>query len=473
MSAGSLFKGFPKSVELCVDASALASFATDVSGKRGAPPMGSAAVRTTDDISAVIRWAAAQSVPVVPVSSTGGPRRRGDTVCPRPALILDLSGMKRIIHVDGRDAIAVIEPGVTFAELDQALAPHGLRSFRPLVTRGGKSVLAAFLEREPMTVPGQHWDSADPLSAFEVVFGTGDVFRTGGAALSGSLEELLARGNRQMIGTGPTHTDFGRVIQGAQGSLGVVSWASIYCQRQPAVEMPLFASSDRLEAVVDLVYRMVRHRSSGQMFVLNARHLAHLVEGSADAATALAARLPRWIAYIELSAAEHFAQEAIAYRQADLKRDAAELAVKVTGELAGIGAAAFRRHCQAAPDTGGADDIVFLTQMDKVGGHLSALEAAGETDVAVYIQPLAQGANAHCQISLASQPDGASPISGRTIRAAEIVADSGGFFSRPYHPWAHVPFDRDTTIKPLLQRTKQVFDPNGILQPQSQSLGGI
>lgn len=468
---------FPGHIGVTSDPSILASFASDQSGRAGARPIAIAHPTSTEEIQAVVRWAIAQGVPLVPVSSKSGPRRRGDTVCDHPSIIMDLSGMNKVVHVDGDDAIAVIEPGVTFSQFDAALKGHGLRSFRPLAPRASKSVLTAFLEREPVTVPGQHWDSADPLAALELVFGSGDLFRTGGAALPGTLEENLARGNRQMINSGPMHTDFGRVIQGAQGALGVVSWASIYCQRIPAIEVPLFATSDSLEAITDLCYRMLRRRSAGQLFILNGRQLALLLADSLQRFEALKAALPPWILYVELSAAAYFPEEAIAYRRADLERDAASLAVTVASDVAGISAKAMAQWMTAESGPGEAalglarQEVFFLSQLDKVQKHIDALEPTDRADSCIYVQPLAQGVNAHCQFAFLGKAGEEQMLSRRAVKAAERLAASNGFFSRPYHPWAGVPFERDKAIVPLLARTKSLFDPHAILQPGAQSLG--
>jgi len=46
-------------------------------------------------------------------------------------------------------------------------------------------------------MPKYHWDIADPLACTEVVFGTGELFRTGAAAGSGSIQEQWAAGGAQ------------------------------------------------------------------------------------------------------------------------------------------------------------------------------------------------------------------------------------------------------------------------------------
>ena len=468
---------FPAGININRDPQALQAFVSDQSGRVGQAPLAIASPSSAEQVQSVLRWATQSKIAIVPISSKGGPRRRGDTICEQPAVILDLSGMNKVIHVDGRDAIAVIEPGVTFGELNAALAPHGLRSFRPLELRPSKSVLAAFLEREPITVPSSHWDSADPLAAMEFVFGNGDMFRTGGAALPGTLEQNLARGNRQMLGAGPMHTDFGRVIQGAQGALGVVTWASIYCQRVPTLAKPLFAHSTRLESIVELAYRMLRRRTAAQLFIVNARQLALSLAGE-RLVDKLAPQLPDWTMYVELAAPEYFPQEAIAYQLADLKRDASALGVTIGDRVGEFPASAVAKRqdadlTSAAANAGFPRQEVFcISQLDRVRGHLDAISPSDAAQACIYVQPLAQGVNAHCQFTLIDEAKQGSAAAHRATALAEALAGSGGFFSRPYHPWAHIPFQRDKSIAPLLAKTKSLFDPFSVLQPGAQSLGG-
>ena len=70
-----------------------------------------------DEVQGIVKWANETLTPLVPVSS-GAPHFRGDTVPGTSgAVVVDLSRMKRIIRVDPRNKVAMIEPGVTFGEL--------------------------------------------------------------------------------------------------------------------------------------------------------------------------------------------------------------------------------------------------------------------------------------------------------------------------------------------------------------------
>ncbi|EQB13429.1 FAD-binding oxidoreductase [Sphingobium lactosutens] len=471
-------RGLPKGVSVSRDPAALQGFAQDSSGRRGAAPRAIVRPKTAQEVRSLISWARANTIPLVPVSSSGGPRRRGDTVATQEAVILDLSDMRRIIHVDGNDALAVIEPGVTFPQLDAALRPHGLRSFRPLVARPTKSVLAAFLEREPFTVPGRSWDSSDPLAAMQIILGDGKLFHTGSGALPGTLEENLERGNRPLLGVGPLHTDFGRVLQGAQGALGIVTWASIYCQRIPAREQPLFISAERIEPLIDVAYALLRRRPGGQLFLVNARQLAMLFASAAEDVDRIAKSLPAWVLYFEVSAPDYFADEAMAFQIADLESDGDRAGARISDRLGSIVASDVRIRQEAGqllPCEGAAEirrEVLCLGQLNALPKLLGSLPAGHMERAAIHVQPTVHGVTAQLALTYIATRADEGDCDRAARDAAASLAGAGGFFSRPYHPWAELPFAADPAIANQLARVKGFFDPDGILQPGAQSLGG-
>src|SRR5208283_4192137 len=177
------------------------------------------------------------NTPLIPVSS-GTPHPRGERVpSTGGAIIVDLSGMKRLIHISRKHRMAMFEPGVTFGELIEAVGKEGLRLNVPLAPRKHKSVLGSLLEREPVIMPIYHWDIGDPIGCAEIVFGNGEVFRTGAAAGPGTLEEQWAAGGSQKEAAGPSSSSMYRLIQGAQGTMGIVTWVSARCEILPKLEV--------------------------------------------------------------------------------------------------------------------------------------------------------------------------------------------------------------------------------------------
>lgn len=446
----------------------------------GSAPSAAVQPRDTAQIQALIKWANQRGQKLVPVSSADGPRVHGCSVPEGPAVMVDLSAMKRIRHIDGADAIAVVEPGVTFPEFDAQLAVHGLRSYKPLLPRRSKSVIASHLEREPITSPRDQWDGADPLVSLELVFGSGELFRTGTASIGGKLEDQLEKGLRQMSSLGPFHTDFTRVVMGSQGTLGIVSWASIYCERLPALEKAFFVPADQLAPLTELSSRIAWRKLAAQTFIVNNLQLALLLGTDRDSVLRLASRLPAWTLFVNVSAPPYFPQERLAFETEALQEDAASLGLQVCERLEGQEADRITRMQQELPQVhykdrlgGPHDEIFFLSHTNKspafveTFGKLHAKTGA-TLPYAVYIQPRVQSSSCHIEFSSFWESSEARLHGVRTTfhaEASNALAEAGGFFSRPYGIWKDIAYGRDAQIVPHLRRIKSMFDPNAVLNP--------
>jgi len=78
----------------------------------------------TEEVSAVLRIADSRGVPVVPQGGLTG--LAGGASAVEGAVLLDLSRMDKVLRVDPVDQIAVVQPGVITADLNAAVAAHGL-----------------------------------------------------------------------------------------------------------------------------------------------------------------------------------------------------------------------------------------------------------------------------------------------------------------------------------------------------------
>ena len=228
------------------DLEALNAFSSDNSYIVGKSPDFIVKPNNLEQVQKLVELANNEEFPLVPCSSTGKHFKGG--VVPRSSgcVIVDLSEMKKIIRVNKRNKVAMIEPGVTFGELKEAVEKEGLRIEMPLLPKKTKSVVASLLEREPTTGPKFNWDANDPLCCVEVVFGTGEMFRTGNAAGPGSLEEQWKSGQAQKVPMGPGQTDLGRLVQGAQGTFGIVTWATIKLEQMPKIQKGFSFQEERL-----------------------------------------------------------------------------------------------------------------------------------------------------------------------------------------------------------------------------------
>ncbi len=188
---------------ISVNRAELDSYSHDISFVNQVRPASVVRPKTAADIHKIVKFANETRTPLVPVSS-GPPHFRGDSVpSVGGAVIVDMSGMKTIMLVDRKRRVAMCEPGVTFGELIPEVEKVGLRLNMPLLPRASKSVVGSILEREPVIMPKYQWDISDPLACAEIVFGTGDEFRTGQAAGPGSIPEQWAVGGVQKAPYGP------------------------------------------------------------------------------------------------------------------------------------------------------------------------------------------------------------------------------------------------------------------------------
>jgi FAD/FMN-containing dehydrogenase len=79
-----------------------------------------------------------------------------------------------------------------------------------------------------------------------------------------------------------------------------------------------------------------------------------------------------------------------------------------------------------------------------------------------------QGTSCHCEFNLyydPAQPAEAEATRLLATRRAIDLVNMGAFFSRPYGAWASMAYNRmaDTTV--MERKVKDIFDPNGILNP--------
>ncbi|WLH97866.1 FAD-binding protein [Pseudomonas hefeiensis] len=257
----------------------------------GVNPIGVAHPCNADDIIALIKWARKTKTQLSIFSSGPGNRSHG-SMANVPTVFIDLSKMNRIAAVSERDRVAVIEAGVTFEALDEALLPYGLRSYKPLQPRANKSVLASYLDREPFLQSRDQWDVLDPIGAGEIVFGTGDAFRTGSASHKKSADDLWKAGTRFLTAIGPAAVDFMRIVQGAQGWLGIVPWAAVLCEPIPKLSASFFVPAESPGALAELSASLHRRRLGNATFLANRLQLATLLESNSLDAYALAATLP-------------------------------------------------------------------------------------------------------------------------------------------------------------------------------------
>jgi FAD/FMN-containing dehydrogenase len=461
----------------------LDEYSRDVSFVNTVKPACVVKPRNADDIKQLVNLANETLTPLVSVSS-GPPHFRGDTVPGTGgAIIVDLSSMKKIVRVDRYHRVAMVEAGVTFGELIPAVAKEGIRLNMPLLPKKSKSVIGSMLEREPVIMPKYQWDMSDPLACVEVIFGTGDEFRTGQAAGPGTIEEQWAAGSVQKAPYGPGPIAWHRFIQGSQGTMGIVTWASLRCELLPSLQEPFVVCSSNLDVLFELSQLLVRRRLANECFILNKSTLAAIMAKKwpgdyHDLKDGLSA----WVLFYNLAGYEYFPEERISYQIKNITDIAQRLGVEAVKSVGSVSANEILKVVQQPSGNhywklrykGACEDIFFLTIYDKledlIGMMNNLADKAGypASDIGVYIQPLVQGTSCHCEFNLFYDPENASEVERVKELSASAVKNlmaKGAFFSRPYGESARMIVNRDAASVVALGKIKKILDPNNIMNP--------
>jgi FAD binding domain len=461
----------------------LDSYSHDNSFARPMKPRLVVRPRNADDVQKIVMWANRTRTPLVPVSS-GEPRFRGDTVPSVPeAVIVDLRRMDKIVRIDRRNRMVIIEPGVTYSQLQPALAKEGLVLTTPLLPRRSKSVIASLLEREPTLIPKYNYTLPEPLRCLEVVWGNGELLRTGEAGgYYPTLEQQWKMGLAQVFSGGPGQVDYYRLVSGAQGSMGIVTWASVKCEILPEVHRFSFIPADDLKRLIECAYQLLRVRLGDEFFLLNSADLAAVLSTDSDGIQALKDKLPPWVIVMGISGRDLFPEEKVDYHERDAGDIVQQLGLKLLPAVSGVTGGQImsailnppQETCWKLTYKGACQDIFFMTTLDKVPEFIDTVFAAANalrypvSDIGIYLQPQHQGTSCHCEFNLPY--DGGNRIETERVRelletSSEALIRQGAYFSRPYGIWADMVYNRDARNREVIRTIKGIFDPGNVMNP--------
>lgn len=171
--------------ELILDAGERAFLAADVAGT-GAVPLAAIRPRTVAALSAALAAAHAEGLAIHP---RGGAMSYTDAFLPQSsrALVVDTSGLDRIVAIDPVNLFATVEAGVTWAQLDAALAPHGLRARFWGPMSGGTATVGGGVSHGAITFgSGEAGAAGGSVLGLTVVLADGAILRTGMDAQAGA-----------------------------------------------------------------------------------------------------------------------------------------------------------------------------------------------------------------------------------------------------------------------------------------------
>jgi alkyldihydroxyacetonephosphate synthase len=190
---------------------------------------------TTAEVAAIVKVAAARGVPVVAFGAGSGVT--GGTWPTRGGIVLDLKRMNRFVELDGDALTAAFEAGIVGEHLEHELQRRGftMGHFPSSIfcsTLGGW--LAARSAGQASTRYGK---IEDMVQGLEVVTGTGEVVRTGTSTV------------------GP---DWNQIFVGSEGTLGVITAATVRVARAPEVQLMRGWEFSHLAAGLEAIRRLLQ-----------------------------------------------------------------------------------------------------------------------------------------------------------------------------------------------------------------------
>jgi D-lactate dehydrogenase (cytochrome) len=191
---------------------------------------------TTAEVAAVLRYANADGVPVVPFGA--GTSLEGHVIPLEGGISLDLSRMAKVKEIRPADLVAVVEPGVLRSALNVASGEHGLHF---PVDPGADASLGGMAATGASGTTTVRYGGMRPNTiGLEVVLADGSVIRTGGSVRKSSAGY-----------------DLTALFLGSEGTLGVITELTLRLHAIPEYVVAARAAFPEIEAACRVAATLV------------------------------------------------------------------------------------------------------------------------------------------------------------------------------------------------------------------------
>jgi glycolate oxidase len=405
---------------------------------------------STEQVAAIVRAAVAEGVPLTPRGAGTG--LSGACIPVAGGVVVSFERMNRILEIDTDNHVAVVEPGLTLAELDAALVPHGLiypvfPGEQSASLGGNVATNAGGMRAVKYGVTRHH------VLGIEAVLGTGEVITTGGKFVKAT-----------------SGYDLTQLVVGSEGTLALVTRATLRLHPRPGHHATLLAPFATIAEIASAVPPIV---ASG-VGPLMVEYIDLVTMAGITAAAGMDLGIPDDIrgmalAYLVVVLEDHHAErleqdtEALAAQVAAL----GALDVYVLPDQAGSQLIKARERAFWASKANGADDLVdVVVPRASIPAYLDAVAGlASATSSLIVGCGHAGDGNVHLSV-WQSDPDVRHQllmdlISTGVGLGGAISGEHGiGTLKRPFLAELEDPVKLD-----LMRRIKTAFDPHGILNP--------
>jgi len=201
-------------------------------------PLAVARPGSTEEVSAILRLARAEHIPVVARGSGTG--LSGAAVPTAEAVVVSFERMDAIVEIDTENHVAVVQPGCTLQRLDEATAAVGL--VYPVFPGESSASLGGNVATNAGGMRAVKYGvTRHQVLGLELVLAGGEVIRTGGKFVKSS-----------------TGYDLTQLVVGSEGTLALVTEATLRLYPRPAHAATVLAPFSALEEVTAAVAPVVR-----------------------------------------------------------------------------------------------------------------------------------------------------------------------------------------------------------------------
>jgi 4-cresol dehydrogenase (hydroxylating) len=203
--------------------------------------------QTVDEIQAILRIANEHRVPLWVTSQGRNNGYGGSSPRVRGSVVVNLRRMNRVLEIDEELGYAVVEPGVSWADLYEAIKAGGHRLMLSCADLGWGSVIGNTLDHGCTYLP--YGVDMSAQCGMEVVLPDGTLMRTGMGALPGSRAWHTYK-----RGLGPTPDQLFM-----QSNYGIVTKMGVWLMPYPECYMPIWVrvwADDDLGPMVDTLRKL-------------------------------------------------------------------------------------------------------------------------------------------------------------------------------------------------------------------------
>ncbi len=466
------------------DEKTLLSYASDQSFAPSRRPDYVVFAEKVEEIQKLVRCAGETKTPLIPFSS--GLNLHGAALPDHGGIILNLSPMEKISPIDKENWFVIVEPGVTYENLQKALMKEGFYFMVPFGIPPKRSVLTSYLERDPVLTSPSFEHGNFLIMDTEIILPDGELFRTG----------MWTAGGKPGGPMGPVRNLIFRLWTGAQGTLGIMTKMGIKVNPYIEEKKVYFLSFSHLSEAIEPLKRIQRKEIGMECFLLNSFNLACLLSEEweipetfptkpkpSESFESVKRALPPWTMTICIHGAPRHPEEKIAYEEETLREICSDLNVELRESLPQAkGLDRLILHELLYPFgilkkfnyRGSVQDITFksplkdIATMEEIVTETSQEEGHDPTTIGGYLLPLERGRAVHCEFDLHCNRDDEkeeAQMRNLHLKASEALIQKGAYFDRPYGVWAEMVYRRSGTYTEKLKELKKELDPQGILNP--------